>query len=181
LSANQVPTITESKLLTMNKKLSVAAISTLIMIVIMRWQGSELVTSISPSAIVNLEFAKTKERLNELLINWDISVVKMNIWIDFLFIVSYVLFLSLSSTLTALKWPEGFMRQIGFTFARVAFAAGILDIAENLLMLQSIGGNFTQVSLQLTYYCAAIKFTLAAMILLYLLISIPVIIRKSKS
>ena len=165
----------------MNKKLSVAAISSFIMIVIMRWQGAELKTSISTSAIVNLEFAKTPERLNELLMNWDISIVKMNIWLDFLFIVSYVLFLSISSTLSAQKWPEAFMRQIGFTFARVAFAAGIMDIAENLLMLQSIGGNFTHVSLQLTYYCAAIKFTLAATILLYLLLSLPVIIRKSKS
>ncbi len=165
----------------MNKKLSVAAISTLIMIIIMRWQGAGLVTSISPSAIVSLEFAKTKERLNELLINWDISVVKMNIWLDFSFIVSYVLFLSIASTLSALKWPEGFMRQIGLTFARVAFAAGILDIAENLFMLQSIAGNFTNVSLQLTYYCAALKFTLAAMIILYLILSFPVVIRKTKT
>jgi hypothetical protein len=171
----------ETKLLAMNKKLSVATIATVIMVVIMRWQGAGLKTAISPGAIVNLEFAKTPERLNELMMNWDIAVVKMNIWLDFLFIVCYTLFLSIASTITAHKWPEGFMRVFGLTFARVAFAAGILDIAENLFMLQSIAGNFTSVSLQLTYCCAAIKFTLAAIILLYLLLSLPVIIRKNKS
>jgi hypothetical protein len=63
-----------------------------------------------------------------------------------------------------MKWPAGIMRQAGLTLARVAYMAGILDIAENLLMLQTIGGNYTTASLSLTYYCAAVKFTLAAIV-----------------
>ena len=165
----------------MHKKLSVVTIATLIMVIVMRWQGDKLKSSVSPGAIINLEFAKTPQRLNELMMNWDISMVKINIWLDFLFIVCYTLFLSIAATATALKWPEGLMRQFGLTFARVAFAAGVLDISENLLMLQSIAGNFTNASLQLTYYCAAIKFTLAAIIFLYLLLSLPMVIRKTKS
>ena len=164
----------------MNKKLSVAAIASFLMFVALRWQGAGLKTNTSPRAIIDLEFADKPQRLQELLFNWDLSVVKINIWLDFLFIVSYVLFLSIASEICAMKWPAGIMRQMGLTLIRVAYAAGILDIAENLFMLQSIDGNFTFTSLQLTYYCAAVKFTLAAIILLYLLVSMPVAIRKDK-
>ena len=164
----------------MNKKLSVAAIASFLMFVALRWQGAGLKTNTSPRGIIDLEFADKPQRLQELLFNWDLSVVKINIWLDFLFIVSYVLFLSIASEICAMKWPAGIMRQMGLTLIRVAYAAGILDIAENLFMLQSIDGNFTFTSLQLTYYCAAVKFTLAAIILLYLLVSMPVAIRKDK-
>lgn len=168
------------KLLSMKKNLPVAAIASFLMMVVLRWQGASLKTTTSSRAIVDLEFADTSQRLHELLLNWDISVVKMNIWLDFLFIVSYVLLLSIASEICAMKWPAGIMRQAGLILARVAFAAGILDIAENLFMLQSIAGNFTVASLQLTYYCAAVKFSLAAIILLYLLVSLPLAIRKNK-
>ena len=162
----------------MNKKLSVAAIASFLMFVALRWQGAGLKTNTSPRAIIDLEFADKPQRLQELLFNWDLSVVKINIWLDFLFIVSYVLFLSIASEICAMKWPAGIMRQMGLTLIRVAYAAGILDIAENLFMLQSIDGNFTFTSLQLTYYCAAVKFSLAAFVLLYLLVSLPGVIRK---
>ena len=164
----------------MKKSLPVAAIASLLMMIILHWQGAGLTTTTSPKGIVDLEFADTTQKLHELLVNWDISTVKINIWLDFLFIVCYVLFLSIASELCAMKWPAGIMRQMGLTLARVAYAAGILDIAENLFMLQSIAGNFTLTSLHITYYCAAVKFTLAAVILLYLVVSLPVAIRKNK-
>jgi len=55
----------------------------------------------------------------------------------------------------------------------------MFDIAENLLMLQTIGGHYTNASLELTFYCAAIKFLLAGLIILYCIISLlPGLIRK---
>jgi len=164
----------------MKKNLTLAAVASVVIIIILRWQGSSLKTPISPRAIVDLEFAVSPQRLNELLFVWNTSVVKVNIWLDFLFIVSYVLFLSIAAAFCALKWPAGIMRQMGLTLARAAYLAGILDIAENLLMLQSIAGYFTITSLQLTYYCAAVKFILAALVLLFLLASLPVAFRKNK-
>lgn len=165
----------------MKKNLSVAAVASVWMIIVLRWQGRSLKTPASPGSIIDLEFADTPLRLQELLAVWNISAVKGNIWLDFLFIVCYVLFLSIASEICAMKWREEIMRQIGFTLARIAYMAGMLDIAENLLMLQSIAGNFTPTSLQLTYYCAAVKFILVAVILLYLLVSLPVAIRKNKT
>jgi hypothetical protein len=112
---------------------------------------------------------------------WDKSVVKMNIWIDFLFIVTYVAFLALASEAVSTKWKNQSLKIIGLTLARVSVVAGVLDIGENLLMLQTIGGNFTIVSLQMTHYFATIKFTLAAIVLIYLIVSLPVILRNSRS
>lgn len=146
----------------------------------MRWEGASLKTPTTPRAILDLEFADNGQRLSEVLSVWSISVVKGNIWLDFLFIVSYVLFLSMSAEYSAMKWPAGFGRQLGLFMARAAYIAGMLDISENLLMLQSVAGHYTTLSLQLTYYCAAIKFILAGLILLYILLSLPIIIRQKK-
>ena len=55
----------------------------------------------------------------------------------------------------------------------------LFDMAENILMLKSISGHYTAFSLQATFYCAWIKFMILLFILLFLLISLPRIIRKS--
>lgn len=165
----------------MKRNLTIAAIATIVMIVVMQWQGAVLKTTTSKMGIVNLEFADTPAELQALLLRWDTAVVTMNIWLDFLFIISYVLFLSIAAVFCALKWKEKSKpQQIGLFLAKTAFAAGILDIAENLLMLQSIAGIYTEASLNLTYYCAAIKFFLIGLIILYLIVSLPNAISKNK-
>ncbi|MCX6205277.1 MAG: hypothetical protein NTZ19_03390 [Bacteroidetes bacterium] len=165
----------------MKQKLLVAAFACVLMFAALRWQGASLITTASPKGIVDLEMATQARQITLLMDTWDLSVVKMNIWIDFLFIVSYVALLALASESVASKWKNPGMRMIGLTLARVAVVAGVLDIGENLLMLQTIAGNFTVVSLQMTHYFATIKFTLAAVVLIYLLISIPVSLRNTKS
>lgn len=162
----------------MKQKLIVSALACILMMAALRWQGAGLKTTTSPRAIVDLELATQPRQISQLMQVWDISVVKMNIWIDFLFIVSYVAFLAIAAEAAASKWSNQGMHIIGLTLARVAVVAGILDIAENLLMLQTVAGNFTVFSLQMTHYCATIKFTLAGIVLIYLLISVPTIFRK---
>jgi hypothetical protein len=165
----------------MKKNLSVAAIGTALMVILMRWQGSSLKTDISKKGIVDLEFADTRERMHELLMRWDTSVVKMNIWLDFLFIVAYVLLLSIAAELCAAKWTiSSTPQKIGVWMARAAYVAGVFDIAENLLMLQTVAGNYTNTSLELTFYCASIKFILVGLVFFYCIISIPVVFRKNK-
>ncbi len=165
----------------MYKRFYISAVACFGMIFIMQWQGGALKTGFSPLGIVDLELADNTQRLQELLMGWNIAMVKANIWLDFLFIVSYVLFLSIAAELSAMRWLQPYMKKAGLMMARLAYLAGILDIAENLLMLQSMAGNYTKASLQLTYYCAYSKFFLAGLILLYLLISIPVMVRKNKN
>ncbi len=45
----------------MKKNISIAAILTVIMVIVMRWQGNALVNTISPGGIINLEFADTPQ------------------------------------------------------------------------------------------------------------------------
>ncbi len=165
----------------MNKKLIIIAISCLCLIVLLRVQGAVLITAKTPSGILDLEFANSPAKLYDAIAAWESIVVKQNIWIDFLFIPTYVLLLSLLSSIFSNKWSLIFLSKVGEILARAAFVAGFLDIAENLLMLQSIAGNYTPSSLWLTYYCASIKFSIVFFIILYLLISLPVLFKKNNN
>lgn len=165
----------------MNKKLIIIAITCFCLIVLLRIQGGGLITPKTPGGILDLEFANSPAKLNETLAVWDSLVVKQNIWIDFLFIPTYVLLLSLVSIIFSNKWTNIFFGKVGAILARGAFVAGFLDIAENLLMLQSIAGNYTPSSLWLTYYCASIKFSIVICILLYQVISLPVLFKNNNN
>jgi len=166
----------------MKKNLSIAAISCMVMVVIMQWQGSSLKTPTAKRGILDLELARTPELLQTALSGWDLSVVKMNIWLDFAFIVTYVVFLSLAAETTAGKWGNiRWLSQTGLFLARAAYVAGVLDIAENLLMLKTISGSYDAISLQLTFYCAVVKFILAGLIIVYLFLSLPRMLRKNES
>ncbi len=156
----------------MKRKLTISGIATIIVFLIMRFQGASLKTEISPKAIIDLEFAKTTQRLRELLLQWDVSVVKMNIWIDFVFIVTYVLFISTLSEYAANRCTIQGFNKMGIWLARAAYLAGIFDIAENLLMLQSVAGDFTGSSLLLTSFCAIVKFSILGIILFYVFLSL---------
>ena len=165
----------------MNKRLIIIAISFFCLIVLLRIQGADLITIKTPRGILDLEFANSPAKLNDTLAVWDSFIVKQNIWIDFLFIPTYVLLLSLVSSIASNNWRIVFFGRVGAILARAAFVAGFLDIAENLLMLESIAGNYTPSSLWLTYYCASLKFSIVICILLYLLISVPVLFKKNNS
>lgn len=165
----------------MKKKLLVASISFLLIFIAMRFQGAALKTANTPGGILNLEFANSPAKLINVLTVWDLTIAKQNIWIDFLFIPSYVLLFSMIAAFCSNKWNIGLFIRIGALMARAAFVAGFFDIAENLLMLQSIAGNYTPSSLWLTYYCAGIKFLILFLIGLYIIISVPILLKNNRS
>jgi hypothetical protein len=156
----------------------IAALLCILMMAALRWQGAVLKTSDSPREIVDLELANQPERVEALLNVWTIKDVRLNIQIDFLFIVAYVFFLALAAEGIASKWANSKMQFLGWLMARFALIAGVLDIAENLLMLQTIDQHYSLLSLNLTRYAALIKFGLVGIVLLYLLISIPNLFKK---
>lgn len=163
----------------MKRNIPVAAIGFLVMLVLMWLQGAILNTPVSPRGIVDLEFASTAERVRELLSHWDMPVVKINIWLDFLFIAAYVWFFFVITEASAMNWPEPHaMRNAGLFISKGAFAAGVFDAVENLLMLQTISGSYTPHSLQLTFYCAVFKFMIIAVAGVYCLASLPAAFKK---
>jgi len=152
--------------------LLLAAIFTIIMIIVMRWQGKELLQPSTPSGILALEFANTPEKLTTVLAAWNKEVVRNNILLDFLFVIAYTWFFVLGVAKSTAQWSNRFMQQFGATGIRMAFLAGILDVTENILMLQSINGHYSISSLQLTWYCAAIKFLIVIILLVFMILTI---------
>lgn len=152
-------------------QLMMAALFSLLMILLLCWQGRELILPATPSGILALEFANTPEKLNYVLSFWNKETVQVNILIDFFFVIVYTWFFVIAVTGSAAKWQQRYMVQFGAMGIRLAFLAGMLDIVENILMLQSIHGHYTVSSLQLTWYCAAIKFAIVIILFLYVLLT----------
>jgi hypothetical protein len=162
----------------MKRTLLFSFLSLLVMIFIMRWQGQSLITPSSSIGILDLEFAKTTVRLNQLLLFWNYNDIALNIYLDFLLIAAYTWFfisscVYLKHKLPLVNWSDRFIS--------MAVAAALFDVCENLVMLFIINGRFNpSFSLQVVFYCALAKFILAGMVLLYILIMLPVAILKRR-
>jgi hypothetical protein len=155
----------------MKRTLLISFLVLLVMIFIMRWQGQSLITPVSPKGIVNLEFAKTTERFNQLRLFWNPGDISVTIYLDFLFIAAYTWlfvtgFMFVKHKINLAAWNDRFIS--------ISVAVAFFDVCENFLMLLIIYGRFSPSALQIVFYCAAIKFILAGLVLLYLLITVPV-------
>ena len=143
----------------------------------MRWQGSELITAASPKGILDLEFAKSAYRLQHLRLFMPHEAVVLNIFLDFLFIGAYTWFFVTACTFIEEKnkWTKWSRH-----FKGIAIAAALFDVLENFLMLLVWNQRFSADLIQVVYYIAAIKFILAGMVVVYLIISIPFLFKKAK-
>ena len=146
-----------------------SAITTAILFGWLRLQGDGLITATSSLGIVDLELADTPSRLSALLLAWNKTIAVNNILIDFLFIPSYALFLSLGCRQLAMGYRQSILLTIGNFTAKGVWLAAFLDVIENLLMLGSIHGYYSSSSLELTRWVAIIKFSLVAIAVLFLL------------
>lgn len=148
----------------MKRNFWIPLVFTIAMIVVMQWQGSALRTPQSSRGVVDLEFAKTPERFRQLQLFWNTGVVLQNIYLDFLFIIAYTWFLVAASKAVNNKWTN--------LFSGLAISAAACDVLENFLMVMVLNGRFNLSVLHIIYYCAAIKFILAGVVLVYLLLSL---------
>jgi hypothetical protein len=162
---------------TMKRSLLLVFFLMVVAFLLLRWQGSSLVTPTSSRGILDLEFAGNTIRLHQLKLFWNARDVNNNIYLDFLFIAAYSAFL-----MGACQWVSEKSRHAKWAewFTRIALAAGIFDIVENLLMLVAWNDGVGNGAMKLIYYCAAIKFLLAGVVVLYLMYSLPVLMRKRK-
>lgn len=151
-----------------NKKLLFSLAFLVVMIVIMQLQGKGLKTPVTQAGIVDLEFAKTPLRANECLAAWPQNVARINTYIDFIFIISYVLFL-----VTALKAVPGrrgaFWVRTARVFVFLVLVAGLFDCLENIQMLRYMGGTTESWVIYSTYWLALSKFLLLSAAVLFLL------------
>lgn len=146
------------------------------MIVLMRWHGADLITPVSPKGIIDVEFAKTKERLHQLLLFLNVDIIRQNLYLDFLFLLAYGWFFVTACTYVRNK--TGWVKTCGL-FISLSISAALFDVAENFLLLLVLGGRFDPILLYVVYYTAAIKFIMAGAVVLFLLFSWPFALRKA--
>lgn len=155
----------------MRQKILVPLIATITVFAIMRWQGASLFSSYSPGGIVDLELARTTEQVQKYLLLWKNNVVKWNISIDFFFIIAYTWLLY-----AWLRWIKEHLENatrltINQWLTKAVVLVGVLDVLENCLMLFTIKGLYNSFSLEATYWFAVIKFVLAGVTLMYILMN----------
>jgi hypothetical protein len=158
--------------------LIVALAGTLLLVVLMRDQGKPLVTCNTPQGILHLEFASTPALATAVLNQWktetcrgitNIDTAITNTTLDFVFIAFYVLLFYTTSLILSQSMP-GFAGGTGALLKWGIVLAGLLDIAENILMLSMLKGNITTTGTYCTNLFAKIKFAIVLACFLYLII-----------
>jgi hypothetical protein len=159
----------------MKKKWLVSLVFLIVMIVVMRFQGKSLITPASPLGILDLEFARTGDKLQQLKLFWNPHNLAMNIYLDFLFIISYVWFLVTASM--EIRKNVGWERP-GKWAVTLAIAAGFFDVLENFLMMLIYNGRFDTSLLQLVFVLAVLKFALVILVFFFIVATLPLILFK---
>ncbi len=158
---------------------------TIIMIGVMRWHANSLTKTASTKAgIVALEFAKTKQRADEITNTWSNAGLQQhainNTYIDFIFILFYSLFLFSANWLFSIK-QYSVSKKITQFIALCGLTAGLLDIIENFFLLKMLHLNISNGEAYITWWLAAVKFTFVAIALLSILINpVLLLLRKPK-
>jgi hypothetical protein len=161
----------------MKRNLLISFALLIISIIIMRWQGSSLVTPISPKGIIDLEFARTGERFQQLRLFLNQRTIVNNIYLDFVFVAAYTWFLV--SACRYIRFKTGWNKWCNMSIS-IAISAAMFDVCENFLLLMILNGRFSTSLLEVVFWCAAIKFVLAGMVVLFLLLAWPFTLRRTK-
>jgi hypothetical protein len=134
---------------------------TIALAIVLKRQAAGL-DAVLDNGILDLEVPWTQARADELLqkLGADrIEVARVQVLLDFAFLLVYPLFLSLACALLAhgLAGPAGL---IGVLVAWSVLLAAPLDAVENFAILRLLGGRTAAPWPQLATMCAAVKFAL---------------------
>jgi len=145
------------------------------MILVMRWHGAPLIMEPhSKKAIVSLEFAKSKQRADQIVSSWSDAGVKQhafnNVSIDFLFLFFYSLFLFAVCYGFSFK-QTGRVKRISQTVSLFGLTAGLLDVIENYFLYQMLNFSATNTQVEITWWIALVKFLLVGIVIGWILIS----------
>lgn len=152
---------------------------TVIMMMIMQFNGKQLVTPEVPSGIINLELANTKLKAKLIINSWAvrstpendlIARAKTNTHLDFIFLLFYSPFLFvacrrladyISSGKRIKKWLN--------SFAYLALLCGLLDIVENIGMLITLNRTESDYVTLFTAVAALIKWVSVIAVLILII------------
>jgi hypothetical protein len=160
---------------------------TLILFAIFRVLDVPLRTSAAPNGIVSFELARTPENAYAILNSWlyrmdtnpnddvvgnDLTpfvFAAFGLGIDYLFMPTYALALSLGILLAAGHHP-GVFAKLGAWLGWGALVAPLFDGVENFALFQLLANGVASPWPEISYWCATFKFILLIVGLIYALI-----------
>lgn len=165
----------------MKNLLFIFFIGTIAMIYVMVKTGSGLKNSITPSGIIDLEFAYNTTKTNTVINSWKQNdkindAIKNTYW-DFVFLFFYSGFLFFACKRIAC-FTKGPVAKAGNLFARGALLAGCFDVLENIGMLLTLHNSGSAVTAFFTTFFSVLKWILVTIAVLYTLCGITFWITK---
>ncbi|EDP98359.1 hypothetical protein U8527_20400 [Kordia algicida OT-1] len=145
-----------------------------------------LKTDFAPNKIISFELSSTLKCSQDILMSWQkkegaLQAAEWSLWFDYIFIITYVMFLSLlihlvrkhvADNSTALAY------RLGTVLIGMTMFAGFLDMVENFALLQLFYGDLQKHWTLLAFATASIKFMHIGLGLLYVVIGFGVILLK---
>jgi hypothetical protein len=124
----------------------------------------------APLGILSLQFAKTEYAVRNLFASWTGPAhlfLQFSLGLDYLYMVSYSVTISLACVLAGMKHSR--LKTWAALLAWAQLLAALLDAIENGACVWALHSGVTELTTQLTYRCATVKFLLIFQGLLFCL------------
>lgn len=147
---------------------------TIFFLLVLQWQGRQLITPSSPAGILSLEFSYAQAHTQTIANAWKDSLrgaLRVNMLLDFLFIPFYGLFLYSTCGYFSVHHQTGWAQRLGVLLAFGSLLAMLFDGMENICMIFSIHFTATAFTSLLTATMATLKFLLIALAIVYIILS----------
>ncbi|HRP57514.1 hypothetical protein [Agriterribacter sp.] len=147
---------------------------TIFFLLLLQLQGRQLITPASPYGILSLEFSCQSTHTQAIAMAWKGSLrgaFHINMLLDFLLIPFYGLFLYSTCGYFSVHYQTGWPQRLGVLLAFGSLLAMIFDVAENIVMGFSVHFFATAFTSAVTTALAAMKFLLAGLALVYIILS----------
>lgn len=143
-------------------------VSTIVIAVAMLVVDQPLKTTHAPLGMISLQLAGSTQAAKQVMYDWahrDRLAAAFGLGLDFLFLTSYSLWMFFGCRWAAVRWLRSNPRRAGL-FALLAWGAilaGLLDAAENVVLLIFLRSDGRSVLYPLAFWCAVAKFLLLLM------------------
>lgn len=160
------------------KKLTwISGIFTFLLIVIMKLLDSYLITDGTSDGIVSFELAKNIHDARIMMDMWGDTgrvVAGFSLGLDYLFLISYSLFLGLISFYFAKKFDGRLkiLAKLGYAFSWLIFLAAVYDAIENFALFKILTGSGTSLWAVTAWFFASFKFLIVFIVLIYIVLSL---------
>ena len=150
---------------------------TLLVMIALRIIDQWLTTPESPTGMIGFELAKNIYNTRIMMDSWGEKgriMAGLSLGIDFLYIVSYSLFLGLSAFAIGKKLPgrSKLPARPGYWLSWLMLLAGIFDAIENYSLIEILSGNEYQHWATAAYYFSVTKFAIVIITLLYIVLGL---------